>query len=57
MSRLRDEHSENLGIPSDIDPEDALRRFEGGKYNLFYGPDNKVRYFKRDINGKGKRYV
>ena len=54
-SQLQDTMSKDLGIPEMFDVGNALQRFKGGKYKLFFGSDNIVKYYKRDINKEGRR--
>jgi len=55
-SRLNDTLSNEIKIPSTIDPDNVLERFKGpGALELFYGPDNEVRYYERVSDGEGKR--
>jgi len=45
-----------MEIPTHIDPDNILQRFKGqGSHELFYGPDNKVRYYEMVKDDEGKK--
>ena len=51
-SSVKDTQSDVMTILTDIDPDHALAKFLGGKQNLFYGPDNEVKYYERVTEGE-----